>query len=135
MGDYVANQVIKCMNKNGILVKDSSILIFGFTFKENCRDIRYTKVIDTYNTLAEYTNHIVVFDPWTDRGKVKNEYGIDLFADSYEKIKGKFDVVNLSVAHKEFLSVFIREFFKDTKLGVIYDVKGVLPKECTNCRL
>lgn len=135
MGDYVANQVIKCMNKKGILVKDACILILGFTFKENCPDIRNTKVIDIYNTLTEYTNRIVVYDPWANRGKVKKEYGIDLFTDSYEEIKGKFDVVILSVAHKEFLSIDIKEFLKDTKVGVIYDVKGVLPKEYVDYRL
>lgn len=135
MGDYVANQVIKCMNKKGVLVKDACILILGFTFKENCPDIRNTKVIDIYNTLTEYTNRIVVYDPWANRGKVKKEYGIDLFTDSYEEIKGKFDVVILGVAYKELLSIDIKEFLKDTKVGVIYEVKGVLPKEYVDYRL
>lgn len=64
MGDYVANQVIKCMNKKGIVVKDAKILILGITFKENCPDVRNTKVVDIYHTLSEYTNNIDVYDPW-----------------------------------------------------------------------
>ena len=74
MGDYVANQVIKLMNKKGVLVKDSKILILGFTFKENCPDVRNTKVIDIYTTLKEYTDNITVYDPWADVKKVQREY-------------------------------------------------------------
>lgn len=64
MGDYVANQIIKLMNKKGVLVKDSKILILGFTFKENCPDVRNTKIVDIYHTLQEYTRNITVYDPW-----------------------------------------------------------------------
>jgi UDP-N-acetyl-D-galactosamine dehydrogenase len=71
MGDYVANQVIKIMNKKGILVKDAKILILGFSFKENCPDTRNTKVADIYHTFLEYTSSITVFDPWADAEKVK----------------------------------------------------------------
>lgn len=78
MGTFVANQVIKCMNKKGVMVKDSKILILGITFKENCPDIRNTKVVDIYNTLKEYTDNITVYDPWANAEKVKEEYGIVL---------------------------------------------------------
>jgi len=78
MGTFVANQVIKCMNKKGVMVKDSKILILGITFKENCPDIRNTKVVDIYNTLKEYTDNITVYDPWANAEKVKEEYGIDV---------------------------------------------------------
>ena len=78
MGTFVANQVIKCMNKKGVMVKDSKILILGITFKENCPDIRNTKIVDIYNTLKEYTDNITVYDPWANAEKVKEEYGIVL---------------------------------------------------------
>ena len=71
MGDYVANQVIKLMNKKGILVKDAKILLLGITFKENCPDIRNTKIVDIFHTLKEYTNNITVYDPWADTERVK----------------------------------------------------------------
>ena len=78
MGDYVANQVIKLMNKRGVLVKDSKILLLGITFKENCPDVRNTKIVDIYSTLKEYTSDIVVYDPWVNKEVVKKEYGIDI---------------------------------------------------------
>ncbi|MDR0743935.1 MAG: nucleotide sugar dehydrogenase, partial [Tannerella sp.] len=78
MGDYVANQVIKLMNKKGILIKDANILILGFTFKENCPDIRNTKVIDIYTTLLEYTKNITICDPHVDIQKAKDEYNVDI---------------------------------------------------------
>ena len=78
MGDYVANQVIKLMNKKGVLVKDARILILGITFKENCPDVRNTKIVDIYQTLEEYTQSITVYDPWANPEKVKSEYGINI---------------------------------------------------------
>ncbi|MBQ8046299.1 MAG: nucleotide sugar dehydrogenase, partial [Bacteroidales bacterium] len=76
MGAYVANQVVKCMNKKGVLVKDANVLVLGFTFKENCPDIRNTKVIDIYRTLEEYTQNIAVYDPYASADAVMNGYGI-----------------------------------------------------------
>ena len=81
MGDYVANQVIKLMNKRGVLVKDSKILLLGITFKENCPDVRNTKIVDIYSTLKEYTSDIVVYDPWVNKEVVKKEYGIDIISE------------------------------------------------------
>ena len=78
MGEYVAQQVIKLMNKKGVLVKDAHILLLGITFKENCPDIRNTKVVDIYHTLKEYTANMTVCDPWADADAVKHEYGIDI---------------------------------------------------------
>ena len=78
MGAYVANQTIKCMNKKGVIVKDAKILLLGFTFKENCPDVRNTKIVDIYTTLQEYTNNITVYDPWANSAIVKHEYGIDI---------------------------------------------------------
>ena len=134
MGDYVGNQVIKLMNRKGVLVKDSNILILGFTFKENCPDVRNTKVIDIYHTLEEYTKNITICDPWAAVDKVKHEYGVSLFSDSFDALKGKFDAVVLAVAHKEFASFDIRSFLKN-KNGVVYDVKGVLNRDCIDGRL
>ena len=109
MGDYIANQIIKLMNKKGIMVKDANILVLGFTFKENCPDVRNTKIMDMYQTLKEYTKNITVYDPWADAYKVMAEYGIDIITSSVEKLKDKFDVVILGVAHKQFKELDVRK--------------------------
>lgn len=134
MGDYVANQVIKLMNKKGILVKNSNILLLGITFKENCPDIRNTKIVDIYSTLQEYTSNIVVYDPWANIDRVKHVYGIKLETQNIDTLKGKFDVVILGVAHNEFKNINIRDFLS-TSNGVVYDVKGVLDKTIIDGRL
>lgn len=130
MGDYVANQTIKCMNKKGVIVKDSQILLLGITFKENCPDIRNTKVVDIYSTLSEYTNRITVYDPWANPTSVKLEYGITIENDLPND---KYDAVVLCVAHKQFLTLDIRSLVKDN--GVVYDVKGILSREFVDGRL
>ena len=130
MGAYVANQTIKSMNKKGVLVKDAKILILGITFKENCPDIRNTKVVDIYHTLTEYTSNITVYDPWAASDRVKKEYGIDIVSDLP---KEKFDAVILAVAHKEFLGLDVRSLVREG--GVVYDVKGVLDREMVDARL
>ena len=134
MGDYVANQVIKLMNKKGILVKNSNILLLGITFKENCPDIRNTKIVDIYSTLQEYTSNIVVYDPWANIDRVKHVYGIKLETQNIDTLKGKFDVVILGVAHNEFKNINIRDFLS-TSNGVVYDVKGILHKTIIDGRL
>lgn len=134
MGDYVAQQVIKLMNKKGILVKDANILILGITFKENCPDIRNTKVVDIYSTLKEYTDNIHVYDPWADKKKVFKEYGISLDDKPIDKLKYYFDVVILGVAHDAFMNINIRELLKSNG-GIVYDVKGVLDKVVIDGRL
>lgn len=130
MGDYVANQVIKCMNKKGILVKDSNILILGITFKENCPDIRNTKVVDIYHTLKEYTSNIDIYDPWANADKVKADYQIMIQNHMTNK---KYDAIILAVAHKQFQDFNFDRFKKDKV--VIYDVKGILPKNIIDGRL
>lgn len=135
MGAYVANQTIKCMNKKGILVKDSNILILGITFKENCPDIRNTKVVDIYSTLQEYTSNITVFDPWANPEITQRAYNVPLTKSSLEDLKGKFDAVILSVAHKEFAEYNLRDFLKDAKTGVVYDVKGCVERAQVDMRL
>lgn len=130
MGAYVANQTIKCMNKKGLMVKDAKILILGITFKENCPDIRNTKVVDIYHTLTEYTSNITVYDPWASIDHVKHEYGIDV---ENKLPENKYDAVILAVAHKEFLEMDIKSLVRDG--GVIYDVKGILPRDIIDARL
>lgn len=134
MGEYVAHQVIKLMNKKGILVKDANILLLGITFKENCPDIRNTKVVDIYSTLNEYTDNITVYDSWANAAQVKHEYGIDITTVDLDNLTGRFDAVVLCVAHNEFKSMDIRSFLKNEG-GVIYDVKGILDKGVFDGRL
>jgi len=135
MGEYVANQVIKLMNKKGVLVKDAKILLLGITFKENCPDIRNTKIVDIYNTLKEYTSNITVYDPWADASHVNHEYGIEISNTEYEELKGQFDAVILGVAHNEFKDKDIRELLSNFEAGVVYDVKGILNRNIIDGRL
>ena len=130
MGVYVAEQTIKCMNKKGILVKDSKVLILGVTFKENCPDIRNTKVIDIYHTLSEYTSNITVYDPWANPERVRKEYQVEVQNTLPEE---KYDAVILCVAHDEFMKLDVRSLTRDG--GVVYDVKGVLDKSVIDARL
>ena len=130
MGAYIAHQVIKCMNKKGVLVKDAKILILGVTFKENCPDIRNTKVVDIYTTLEEYTHNITVYDPWANVVLLKREYGIDVVN---ALAVDRFDAVILAVAHRQFVGLDVRSLTRDG--GVIYDVQGVLPREIVDGRL
>ncbi len=130
MGAYVANQTIKCMNKKGVLVKDAKILILGITFKENCPDIRNTKVVDIYHTLVEYTHNIAIYDPWANPDKVRAEYGIEVVNDAPRE---QFDAVILAVAHRQFLEMKVENWVRNG--GVVYDVKGVLPRNVIDERL
>ena len=134
MGAYVANETIKLMNKKGVLVKDANILILGITFKENCPDIRNTKIVDIYHTLQEYTSNITVFDPWADEQNVKHYYDIDITNGNMQELEGKYDAVILAVAHKEFADINVRGFLKQDN-GVVYDVKGLLDRELIDGRL
>ncbi|SHF10743.1 UDP-N-acetyl-D-galactosamine dehydrogenase [Bacteroides faecichinchillae] len=130
MGAYVANQIIKCMNKKGVVVKDAKILILGITFKENCPDLRNSKIVDIYTTLEEYTKDISVYDPYADVNAVMKEYNIAI---TNQLPNEKYDVVILGVAHKQFLELDVKELVKEG--GVVYDVKGVLPRNIIDGRL
>ena len=131
MGEYVANQVIKLMNKKGVIVKDSKILILGIAFKENCPDIRNTKIVDIYSTLSEYTNNITIYDPWANPQEVEHEYKINIV--NKLDAASRYDAIVLGVAHNEFLSLDIKSLLNDN--GVVYDVKGILPREVIDGRL
>lgn len=130
MGEYVANQVVKLMLKKGIQVLNSNILILGFTFKENCPDVRNTKVIDIYRTLKEYGVNIFVYDPWANLTIVEKEYGIKI---TNELLSSKFDAAILAVAHEDFKDLDINLFLNSS--SVIYDVKGVLDPKIVASRL
>ena len=131
MGDYVANQVIKLMNKKGLVVKDSKILILGFSFKEDCPDIRNTKVVDIYHTLQEYTSNITIYDPWVSQEHVIREFGVEVKNELREK--KSYDAVIHAVAHKVFMDMDIKQYVKED--GIIYDVKGVLSRDICDGRL
>ena len=130
MGAYVAEQTIKCMNKKGVMVKDSRILVLGFTFKENCPDTRNTKVIDIYHTLCEYTDDIVIYDPWVDAAQARHEYGVDVVN---QLPQGSYDAIILAVAHDCFKTLDLKSLQKDN--SVVYDVKGVLDRNIVDSRL
>lgn len=135
MGAYVANQVIKTMNKKGVMVKDARILLLGMTFKENCPDIRNTKVADIYATLKEYTDNITVADPMANADDVMREYGIAISNDAtQEALEGRFDAVVLAVAHDAFKALDIRRLLAIDN-GVVYDVKGLLDRNIIDDRL
>ena len=130
MGEYVANEVVKLMLKKGIQVLGANILILGFTFKENCPDVRNTKVIDIYNALREYNVNITINDPWANPAIVEHEYGIKVTNQLPMK---KYDTAILAVAHKEFTELDILSMLNDNH--IIYDVKGFLDKQIVNGRL
>lgn len=130
MGAYVAEQTIKCMNRKGVMVKDAKILILGITFKENCPDIRNTKVVDIYHTLSEYTSNITVYDPWASVAHVRHEYGIEVVNQLPQE---QYDAVILAVAHNDFKTVDVPSLLNEC--GVVYDVKGVLDREIVDGRL
>jgi len=121
MGDYVANQIVKLMLKKGIQVINSNILILGFTFKENCPDVRNTKVIDIINTINEFNVNVTIYDPWAKPSEVLHEYGVTVLNILPEIA---FDAVVLAVAHDEFNKIDIDKLKKEN--SIVFDVKGVL---------
>lgn len=131
MGEYVAHEVVKLMIKKDIEVKNADVLIMGITFKENCIDVRNTKVIDIANTLKDYDINITLFDPLADPIDVKHEYDWDSIT---ELQKDKcYDAVIIAVAHDDFKNINPHSLCKANK--VIFDVKGMLPKEQVDGRL
>lgn len=130
MGEYVATETVKLMLKKGIQVLNSNILILGFTFKENCPDVRNTKVIDIYNALKEYNVNVTVYDPWANPDTVKHEYGIEV---TNELPKDKFDTAILAVAHKKFEDININKLLENNH--IIFDVKAFLNRKIVDGRL
>lgn len=132
MGGYIVHQIVNKLCTLGIRVKDSRILLLGFTFKENCPDIRNTKVIDLYYSLESFTHNITIYDPHANAETVQEEYGISLITDM-NKLPKNNDVAVLCVAHNEMLSIDINQYIKPE--GIIYDVKGILPLSPKTYRL
>ena len=131
MGEYVANQVVKLMLKKGIQVLNSNILILGFTFKENCPDVRNTKVIDIYKALQTYNINITVYDPWANPVIAQHEYGIEVIN---ELPSAKYNAIILAVAHDEFKVLDINQLI-EKEIAVVFDVKGFLDSEIIDARL
>ncbi len=131
MGKYVATETIKLMVKKDIKIKNAEIIVLGFTFKEDCPDVRNTKIIDIINELLSYNVKIVILDPLADIDEVKKEYQINII----NKIENDqvFDAAILAVPHKAFLSLSIKNHLKPQ--NVIFDVKGALPKNEVDARL
>lgn len=131
MGAYVADRVIKLMLKKGIQVLGSHIIIFGFTFKENCPDVRNTKVVDIVKALKEYNLNITIFDPWANPAAVKHEYGLEVV--NKLPTDEKFDAAIAAVAHREFECIDIASVLKPKH--VIFDVKATRPQKLVDARL
>ena len=129
MGIFVANKVVKLMNQKGITVRGSKALILGVTFKENCPDIRNSKVPDIYEELKSFGMEVSVYDPYANAEEVMHEYGIGLTANT-----AKYDAVILAVAHSEFLNLNVETFKKDNE-SIIYDLKAILDPNKVDARL
>lgn len=130
MGEYVADQVVKLMLKRGIQVLNAKVLLLGFTFKENCPDVRNTKVIDIVKTLQSYNTNVTIYDPWASPEIVRREYGVEV---TNQLPSEKYDAVILAVAHKDFEKLSVRDLTTDK--GVVYDVKGFLKSDECDAKL
>lgn len=131
MGKHVATEVIKHMMRKDLKVIDSKVLILGFTFKEDCPDVRNTRVIDIFNELKSFDMDVCVYDPWADPAEVKHEYGIEVINGGAKPVLADYAAIILAVAHKEFKSWPIQK--SDSQ--VVFDVKSVLDKEKVDARL
>lgn len=130
MGSYLAKEVVKCMIKKGLALRNARVLILGITFKENCPDVRNTKIVDVVAAFKDYGLIVDVFDPWANKEEVKSEYQIELIG---SPVKESYDAVVLGVAHKEFEKLDVTLFKKSQ--SVVYDVKGVLSSDLIDARL
>jgi UDP-N-acetyl-D-galactosamine dehydrogenase len=130
MGDYVAKEVVKLMIQKGMNIKDAELLMLGITFKENCPDVRNTKVVDVIRALKDFGLKVSIFDPWADPAEVMHEYGLTITNTLPNK---KFDAVVLGVSHTEFNLIDLQAITKTE--SIIYDVKGVLSPELVDGKL
>ncbi|RED38194.1 UDP-N-acetyl-D-galactosamine dehydrogenase [Winogradskyella eximia] len=132
MGSYVATETVKMMIKKGATIKGSKALVLGITFKENCPDIRNSRVIDIIEELETYHVNVDVYDPWASKEEVKHEYKLDLISD-FGDLSSDYDAVILAVSHNEFLKLDITKLKSQT--GVVFDVKSLLPLDAVDARL
>lgn len=130
MGEYIASQVVKCMIRKGQVIAGANVLVMGITFKENCPDVRNTKVVDIISTLKEYGIHVTIYDPWASPEEVKHEYGFNIIT---KLPSTTFNAVVLAVAHNEFKEINIDALIE--KDSVVYDVKGVFDTEFVDAHL
>ena len=134
MGQYVAAEVVKLMIRKGHAVAQSRVLVLGFTFKENCPDLRNTRVIDLVHELQGFSAQVDLYDPWADLAEAKREYGISLLAEL--PLSGQYDALVVAVGHDQFKALGIEGL---RKLGngraVIYDIKGMFGKDDADGRL
>lgn len=131
MGAYVADQLVKQMIQKDTHIVGAKVLVLGFTFKENCPDVRNTKVIDIINRLKEYNVEVTVHDPWANVVHAKHEYGI--ICENGESKTRKYDGILVAVAHQEFKSIELGRLCK--KNTVVYDIKSLLPNASVDFRL
>ena len=130
MGEYVASQIVKALIKKKIKVGETRLLMLGITFKENCPDVRNTKIVDVVEALRDYGISVTIYDPWANPAEVKHEYGLDCVNDLSAvhgfniPESGNFDAIVLAVAHQEFLDLDLKPLKKEN--SVVYDVKGIL---------
>lgn len=132
MGSFVAQEVIKLMIKRSININNSNVLVMGITFKEDCPDIRNSRVIDIIEELKSYNVNVDVYDPWANGDHVKSEYNVDLIKDA-KNLEKKYDAVILAVAHQKFVGMNLLDYLN--KNHVKFDVKAVLPKHEIDSRL
>jgi UDP-N-acetyl-D-galactosamine dehydrogenase len=132
MGPFVAQETVKKMIHKDIPIKGSKVLVLGITFKENCPDIRNSRVIDIINELKSFELQVDVYDPWALAAEVKHEYNIDIKVD-LKTISNDYVAIVLAVSHQEFIGFEFDKYLEKT--NVIYDVKGILPKEMSDGRL
>ena len=132
MGSYVAQETVKMMIKKGATIKGANALVLGITFKENCPDIRNSRVIDIIREFEAYHVNVDVYDPWASKEEVKHEYNLDLMTSTNE-LRDNYDAIILAVSHNEFLELDIPSLKSD--IGVIFDVKSLLPKQIVDARL
>lgn len=131
MAEFIASKVLKLMIKKDISISNADVLILGVTFKENCPDVRNTKVVDVYRELKEYGLHVDMYDPWVDRAEVKQKYKINMLDSiNYDK---KYDAIVLAVSHDEFLTLDLNKLRKES--SVVFDIKARLDREVVDARL
>ncbi|MGG4773497.1 Vi polysaccharide biosynthesis UDP-N-acetylglucosamine C-6 dehydrogenase TviB [Alcaligenaceae bacterium 429] len=133
MGAYVASQLVKAMTKKRIQVQGSRVLLLGLTFKENCPDLRNTRVVDIIRELAQYDVNVDVYDPWVEADEARREYGVDVVSKLDD---GQYDGVIIAVAHKQFVEMGAERLRALGKADhVLYDLKYVLPQDASDLRL
>lgn len=131
IANFIASKVVKLLIAKGGIIKGSKALILGVTFKENCPDVRNTKVLDIYKELVDYGIHVDIFDPWANPEEMKHEYGVDILKELKDKIK--YDSIIIAVSHNEFLTMDIQKLKKDN--SVVFDAKACLDRSLVDARL